>query len=184
MPFSQFLTVGRDLFAGGLVVSNSGNMSVRIKDTVWVTRRGSRMGCLHEQDIIETGLCKNSRTTPLASSELSVHRAIYQKTRALAVVHAHPPHSTALSMTEQEIIPNSANGPDVLGKVPVIGWGMETKEGMLADEIAEALKEHRVVMVHGHGSFAVGQLLEEAYNYTATLEECSKVLCLLKSLKV
>jgi len=44
------------------------------------------------------------------------------------------------------------------------------------------LSEHRAVMVHGHGSFAIGQLLEEAYNYTTALEESCQVLCLLKSL--
>jgi L-fuculose-phosphate aldolase len=39
-------------------------------------------------------------------------------------------------------------------------------------------------MVHGHGSFAIGQLLEEAYNFTTTLEESCHVICLLKSLGV
>ena len=41
----------------------------------------------------------------------------------------------------------------------------------------------RVVLVHGHGTFAIGQLLEEAHNYTATLEESCQVICLLKSLR-
>ena len=36
--------------------------------------------------------------------------------------------------------------------------------------------------MHGHGSYAVGQLLEEAYHGTAMLEESSQVTCLLKSL--
>jgi L-fuculose-phosphate aldolase len=38
-------------------------------------------------------------------------------------------------------------------------------------------------MVHGHGSFAIGQLLDEAHNYTTSLEESCQVICLLKSLK-
>jgi len=32
----------------------------------------------------------------------------------------------------------------------------------LAEEIARLLGEHRIVMVSGHGSYATGQLLEEA----------------------
>jgi L-fuculose-phosphate aldolase len=61
---------------------------------------------------------------------------------------------------------------------------VEVKPGGLADIIAQALKQHRIVMVHGHGSFAVGQLLEEAYSYTTTLEEGCRIICLLKSLQV
>jgi L-fuculose-phosphate aldolase len=61
---------------------------------------------------------------------------------------------------------------------------MEVKPGGMADIIAQALTQCRVVMVCGHGSFATGQLLEEAHGYTATLEESCRVLCLLKSLAV
>ena len=184
MILSQFQTVGHDLFTGGLVSSNSGNLSIRLGDRLIISRRGSRLGCLEEQDLIETGINKNDRATPLASTELSVHRAIYQTTPALAIVHAHPPHAIALSLTETEVIPSCAEGLAAIGRVPVLGWNMEVKAGGLADIISEALIQHRIVMVHGHGSFATGQLLEEAYNYTATLEENCRVSCLLKSLGV
>ena len=184
MILSQFQTVGHDLFIRGLVSSNSGNLSIRLGDRIIITRRGSSLGCLQECDLIETGISKNDRATPLASIELPVHREIYQQTSALAIVHAHPPHAVALSLTETEIIPNDAEGISMLGSVPVLGWHMEVKPGGLADIIARALKQHRIVMVHGHGSFAIGQLLEEAHNYTTTLEESCQVICLLKSLKV
>jgi len=46
------------------------------------------------------------------------------------------------------------------------------------------LKEHRVVLVRGHGSFAASQLLEEAYYYTTVLEQSCRLLYLLKALRV
>jgi len=183
MILSQFQSVGRDLFTRGLVSSNSGNLSIRLGERIIITRRGSRLGCLEENDLIETGINKNDRATPLASIELPVHRAIYQQTSASAIVHAHPSHSVALSLTESEIVPSDAEAFSVIGQVPVLGWHMEVKPGGLADIIAEALEQHRVVMVHGHGSFATGQLLEEAYNCTAALEESCRVICLLRSLQ-
>jgi len=61
---------------------------------------------------------------------------------------------------------------------------VEVKPGSLSGEIAQALKEQRLVMVHGHGSFAIGQLLGEAYNLTTILEESCRILCLLRSLQV
>ena len=44
---------------------------------------------LKDEDIIEVALEGDSNKE--ASMELPVHRAIYQKTKALAIVHAHPP---------------------------------------------------------------------------------------------
>jgi L-fuculose-phosphate aldolase len=120
----------------------------------------------------------------MASVELPVHRAIYQNTQAKAIVHAHPPHATALSMSEREITSPQMEDLCALGCVPVVGWDQEVKPGGLADIIAEVLKGHRVVMVHGHGSFAVGQLLDEAYNCTSGLEEACEILCLMKQMNV
>ncbi len=182
MILSQFQNIGHNLSVGGLVPSTSGNLSIRLGDRIIITRRGSQMGCLQEHDLIETGLTRNDRHTPLASTELAVHRTIYLNTPALAIVHAHPPHAIALSLVAREIVPGCMEGQKMLGTVPVLGWNTDVKAGGLADDIARELKERRVLMVHGHGSFATGQLLEEAYNYTATLEANCQVICLLKSL--
>jgi L-fuculose-phosphate aldolase len=183
MILSQFQSVGHELFVQGLVSGASGNLSIRLGDRLIITRRGSRLGCLQENDLIETGINRNDRSTPLASNELKVHRAIYQQTSALAVVHAHPPHAVALSLTDTDIDPNDTEGRFMLGLVPVLGWHMKVTPGGLADIIAGALKQKRIVVVHGHGSFAVGQLLEEAYSCTTALEESSQVICLLRSLQ-
>jgi len=184
MILAQFQAVGRDLFTKGLVSSTSGNLSIRLGERIIITRRNCGLGSLQEHDLVETGLSKNDRNTPMASIELPVHRAIYQATPAQAIVHAHPPHAVALSLTDTEIVPLDSEGLPVLGRVPVLGWRMQVKAGGLADVIAQALTEQRLVVVHGHGSFAIGQLLEEAHNLTQTLEESCQVICLLKSLQV
>ena len=181
---SQFHTFGHDLFTRGLISSHTGNLSIRLGERIIITRRDSKLGCLDEHDLIETGISRNDRATPLASTELSVHRAIYQETSASAIVHAHSPHAVALSLVETEIVPSRAEGLSVVGQVPVLGWHMELGEGELADIIAQALQQHRIIMVHGHGSFAIGQLLEEAHNYTAILEESCRVICLLRTLQI
>lgn len=54
---------------------------------------------------------------------------------------------------------------------------------MLADEIAGALKTHSLVVVRGHGSFAIGQTLAEACKITLKFEaECQR-LCRTRGLK-
>ncbi len=184
MIVTQFQIVGRDLFARGLVSSHAGSLSIRLGDRIIITRRGSMMNCLQDSDLIETGVSRNNRFTPLASPELPVHRSIYKQTQALAIVHAHPPHSTALSIIGSEIAPINTEYQCILGKVPVVGFKPESNVKDLASEIAGALKaQQRIVMVRGHGSFAIGQLLEEAYSFTSVLEESSHVIWLLKSLQ-
>jgi len=184
MLLAQFQAVGHDLFIQGLVASNSGNISVRMGDRIIITRRGSQLGSLQENDLIETGISKNDRATPLASIELPVHRAIYQTTSATAIVHAHPTHAVALSLTDAEIVPSDAEGSSFIGPVPILGRDMEVKPGGLSEIIAQALGQCRIVLVCGHGTFASSQLLEEALNCTALFEESCRVICLLRSLQV
>lgn len=179
---SQFQRVGSDLFTRGLVASNVGNLSVRLGDRILITRRNCQLGSLEEHDLVETGIEKNDRATPMASADLGVHRAIYRLTSAQAIVHAHPPHAIALSIALAEITANRAEGLATVGDVPVVGNGGRAQAADFIDEISSTLKDHRAVMLHGHGSYAVGQLLEEAYHGTAMLEESSQVTCLLKSL--
>lgn len=183
MILAQFQTVGRDLFARGLVSSHSGNLSIRLGDQIIITRREAMLNCLEENDLIETGIDRNSRATPLAAIDLPIHREIYKKTQALAIVHAHPPHAVALSTTDRAIVP-AVEDFTRIGKVPVVGGGDELKRRSLADIVARALKNHRILMVYNHGSFATGQLLEEAFNITTALEQSSQVLCLMRSFQV
>ncbi len=149
-----------------------------------ITHRGSLLGFIQEGDLVETGISKNNRATPLASKELEVHRCIYKNTSALAVVHAHPPYAVALSFAEKEIVPRDLEGQVLLSKVPILSVEKVTKPEELADEIARLMGEHRVVLVRGHGTFAASQLLEEAYYYTVVLEQSCRLLYLLKALHV
>ncbi|MBE0431368.1 MAG: aldolase [Dehalococcoidia bacterium] len=181
---SQFQSVGQGLFSQGLVSAQGGNLSVKLGEHLVITHRGSALGSIQEGDLIETGINKNNRATPLASQELGVHRCIYKTTSALAVVHAHPPYAVALSFTEDEIVPRDIEGRALLARVPVLSAEMVDKLEGLADEIARLAVQHRVILVRGHGSFAVSQLLEEAYYYTVVLEQSCRLLYLLKALQV
>ena len=183
MGLAQFQVTGSALFMQGLVTSNLGNLSVRMGDRIIITRRGSSLSHLEEQDLIETGIFKNDRSTPLASAELPVHRAIYRQIPASAIVHAHLPHATALSLVLDEIVPSDEDSLKLIGRVPVLGFQREIDHATFADEIARSLVEHKVVMVCGHGSYARGQLLEEALDYTTALESSARINVLLNSLQ-
>jgi L-fuculose-phosphate aldolase len=173
--FTAFRDIGRDLFLRGMVSSHAGNLSVRAGATIWITRTGAMLGRIFEGDVIEVDLVGPDPTDSRASSELAVHRAIYGMTGAGAVIHAHPPYATLLSMLHDELEPVDLEGYHVLGRVRVVNIGVTAAAGApeSAEAVSEALKGQRIVLAKGHGSFARGETLEAAYMATSSLEASS-----------
>jgi L-fuculose-phosphate aldolase len=172
----QFQSIGRDLFVAGLVSSHGGNMSVRQGDRILITRRGSMLAQLAERDIIDIGLEENDANVTLASTEIVVHRAIYQQTSALAIVHTHPPYAIAQSLVKDEIVPVDSEGSYLLHKVPVVEAQLTAGSAEVAELLPRWLKEYDLVMLRGHGPFAIGHLLEEAYQLTSVLEMACRIM--------
>ena len=172
----QFQRIGHDLFVAGLISSHGGNMSVRMGDRILITRRGSMLAHLEERDVIDIGLDENDANVTLASTEIGVHRTIYQGTSALAVVHTHPPYAIARSLTCDEIVPIDSEGSYLLHKVPVVACELTAGSTEVAELLPTWLKEYDIVMLRGHGPFAIGHLLEEAYQITSVLEMACRIL--------
>ena len=172
----QFRRIGRDLFVAGLVSSHGGNMSVRQGDRILITRRGSMLAQLEERDVVDIGLEENDANVTLASTEIVVHRAIYQATSALAIVHTHPPYAIAQSLVKDEIVPVDSEGSYLLHKVPVVAAQLTAGSTEVAQLLPRWLKEYDLVMLRGHGPFAIGHLLEEAYQLTSVLEMACRIL--------
>lgn len=174
----MFKQVGRELFLAGLITSHGGNMSVRAGDRIFITRRGSMLANLEDKDIVETGLEEGDTGDGLASRELVVHRAIYRLTPSLAVVHAHPRYSIVLSLSRDEILPVDSEGSYLLERVPVVTAQQTIGSAEVARLVPPALQLSKIVMLRGHGSFAAGQSLEDAYQWTSSLEASSQILYL------
>jgi L-fuculose-phosphate aldolase len=168
--YDQIKQIGRDLFLQNAVSSHGGNISVRIGDRILITRRGSMIHNLTDNDIIETSMYEEDSAMVLASTELKVHREIYKQTTAMAIVHAHPVNAIAVSLAKDEIIPIDSEGSYLLHKVPVIATEHTVGSEEAMQIVPEKLKEYKIVMMRGHGSFAIGQMLEEAYQWTSALE--------------
>lgn len=171
--FEQFKEIGRDIFLRGLISSHAGNMSTRVVNRLYITRKASMLGKLRQQDVIELELGEDNNDVPFASSELIVHTAIYQKTNALSIVHAHPPYATLLSMLQDEIVPVDVEGKYMFTKIPVVTPLKAIGSDESARLVSAELQNFKVVLVRGHGSFARGDTLEEAFMYTSSLESSS-----------
>jgi L-fuculose-phosphate aldolase len=166
---------GRDLFLIGINASHSGNISVRVGEKIYITRTGCMLGDIQPGDICEDYI--ESSHIGIASREIIVHRNIYKKTNAKAIIHCHPPYTITLSITEKEIIPIDSEGNLFLNKVPIL----ETKQTIGSEEVAEKIPGYinetgKIAVLKYHGSFSIGENLEEAFLWTTSLEKSAQVI--------
>lgn len=174
--YEEFRYIGRDIYVGQLTSSHGGNMSVRVGDRIIIKRRGAQLGRLKREDFVETRLNGRDSGIARASTELIVHRAIYQKTSALAVIHSHPRTAIALSLSREAIIPIDVEGSYLLHKVPVVASEHSSGSPEMAELISDTLRGYKIIMLRGHGCFSKGQTLEEAYHWISALEEASDII--------
>ncbi len=171
-----FGRIGRRLFEEHLVGGNFGNMSVREGDDGFLVKK--------------TGAYLDSPGDPVfvpfegevpkeASSEYRVHRAVYAKTPYRAIVHAHPPYAVAASLVVDEIRPLDSEGVMFCPLIP-IATGAPGTQG-LADAVSEMMRHHKLVIARGHGTFAAGATLDEAFLLTSLAEHACRVIAFRKS---
>ena len=93
---------GKVLYDQGYVVSNDGNISVRIsEDCIVVTPRGVSKGSMNVDDMVVMDLDGNVISQGLRgpSSEVKMHLRVYREDSSVnAVVHAHPIYATSFAI--------------------------------------------------------------------------------------
>jgi L-fuculose-phosphate aldolase len=162
--YDQFQETGNDLLRLRLTTSHGGNMSVRYQGKIVVTAHFAMLGRLAPADLIEVPLREDpDNITNVASNDVALHQLIYKFTPAAAVIHAHPPHAIAMSLTNEMIAPQDLEGSVFLREIPVV------TSAQAASRIPQLLQAHVAVIVKGHGCYVVGRTLNEALAYTSAL---------------
>ncbi|MEU2425775.1 class II aldolase/adducin family protein [Streptomyces sp. NPDC007851] len=166
----ELVGTARRTVADGLVVGTSGNVSVRVGDTVLVTPSGVPYDRLTPEDV--TGVDLDGRQvlgTFAPTSELPMHLAIYRSTGAGAVVHTHAVHATAVSTLVPELPAIHYMSGALGGAVRVAPYATYGTEE-LAGNMLRALAGRSGCLLRNHGAITYGSTLSEAYDRTAQLE--------------
>ncbi|MBZ3936320.1 aldolase [Methanimicrococcus blatticola] len=191
--WQKISATGKKVVQSGLVEANFGNISVRSAsgNSFIITKTGAALDEIGVNSVIEVPIYNGEEDTlteagvlaaieKAASSETPVHRRIYSETKAKVILHAHCPYSVVMSILEHEagnetIVPIDSEGKLFLKEIPIIEGGIGSDE--LAKNAAAAFKDGKTksVVVLGHGTIAIGETLEEAYNITAQLEHAAKI---------
>ena len=109
-----------------------------------------------------------------------VHREIYRLTPHTAIVHAHPPAAVAASLVLDEIVSEDSEGELLCPVIPVVAGAPGSQE--IADNVARTLARSKLVIARGHGTFAAGKSLDEAYLLTSLAEHSCRILSMKSSL--
>ena len=170
----------------------SGNVSVRaIRENVegfFLTPSGKRYEDLIPEDIVFLSLkeeydnLKLFNTSLNPSSEWRFHQDIYRKKiEAKAIVHAHSPHATAVSVHGKSIpafhyMVALAGGDDIkCADYATFG----TTE--LSKNILTALEKRKACLMSNHGQVAFGTNLKQAFELAQEVENiCHQYIIALK----
>ncbi|MER6133288.1 class II aldolase/adducin family protein [Streptomyces sp. NPDC001815] len=173
--WGELVATARRTVAEGLVVGTSGNVSVRVGDTVLVTPTGVPYDRLTPEDVCGVSLDGRQvlgRLVP--TSETPMHLAVYRATDARAVVHTHAVHATAVSTLVGELPLVHYMAADLGGPVRVAPYATYGTE-KLAENMLGALRDRTACLLQNHGTLAHGATLAQAYDRTAQLEWMCRV---------
>lgn len=172
----QMIFTGRVLHELGLVSSHGGNLSMRDKDSLYITKTGRMVGFLKDRDIIRLPIYQEDERDDRASIELIVHRYIYRENPSInAIVHAHPIFATTIGYFLDHFNPIDIEGKLFLNSVPVVAVSKPSASKELALTLATVFKNYNTAIVRSHGSFCIGKTIDEALKYTSTLENSSQI---------
>lgn len=182
MSKAQLVRIGKKLGVKGLLEGASGNISFREGNNVTITRKGTILDELNEDQFITVNLNKGDGEVRMeASSDYIIHEAIYRTTDFKAVVHCHGVYNVVISLVDDEITPPDFEGKLFLGDVPVVE--MDSHDRGNAESIAQIIKKNNVAVVRGHGIYSADYTLSGALNRIEYVEHSCEVLYMLRLLK-
>ncbi|MDD5477388.1 MAG: class II aldolase/adducin family protein [Candidatus Omnitrophica bacterium] len=170
----EIIQVGKRLYAAGLAVAKSGNLSARLdSENILITATGTALGQLKESDIVKVNLIAGkSAPGPNPSSELPLHGLVYKNFPVKVVIHCHPPLINGYFTVAKALKAMSFETKFYLGDIPVIP--QETPTVTDPAPVIAALKTNDLVILKNHGTVAIADNFEEALNITEALEEAVK----------
>jgi ribulose-5-phosphate 4-epimerase/fuculose-1-phosphate aldolase len=184
-PILEQLCDSANVFsARGLAFGSTGNLSVRIGDSIWITPTGQPLRGLTPATLAEITLDGTALNSNRPSKEFPFHTGLYRaRPEARAIVHLHSTYSVALSCMDA---PLAAMTPYFFMRVAPLGIVPYHRPGSkaLADAVAEAARGHHCLLLRNHGLVTSGETWNEAVDRAEELEETARLHFLLRGEKI
>ena len=174
----QVVTVARRMNGTGLNQGTSGNLSVRIEGGLLVTPSSLPYEQMEADDLVALDLSgqplRERQRRP--SSEWRLHADVLScRPEAMAVLHCHPIHATALACHDRGIpafhYMVAVAGGDEIRCASYATFG--TKE--LSDNVVSALGQRTACLLARHGMVTLGKDLESALRVAVEVETLARM---------
>lgn len=172
--------VGKLLYDRGYVAANDGNISVRVGEGhLLITPSGVSKGRMTPDMLLVTdldGTVIEGNRHP--SSEGKMHLEVYRgRPDVNAVVHAHPPVSTAFAVCRRGLeTPYLSELVAGLGQVPCTPSFAMLSTEEVPQSVRPYLADHNALLLANHGALAWGGDLWEAFDRLETVEHTAKIV--------
>ena len=175
---NEVIRVGKHLYAQGLAVAKSGNISAKLdQENILITASQSFLGSLDSEDIVKVNLeSKKSESTRNPSSELPLHSLVYKNFPSKVVIHCHPPLVNGYFAVSSNLKALTFETKFYLGEVPIIS--QDTPTVTRPDQVAKALKTNNLVVLKNHGVVAISGNFDQALSLVEALEEAVRTAAL------
>ncbi len=165
------LATVRAMGTARLNTGTAGNASVRLADGMLITPSGVAPEACTAADMVIMRADGRTEGRLAPSSEWRLHADVYaQRPEAGAIVHAHPPFSTALACQRLEIPPFhymiARFGGNTVRCARYATFGTQA----LSDHVAEALEGRKACLMANHGMLVFGRDLPNALALAVELE--------------
>ena len=161
--------------------SHSGNGSFRWHDEIWITPTGCCADTIQINDLVKCDIDGNMEDG--ASLDAALHIQVYQQNiHARAMFHSHGPHAIAITLDKADFVPVDFEGQHYFPLVPVLSIPYENYVELSPAVVAEALSNHKVAIVSGHGVYACADSINLAYKWSCSVELSAKIAWLEKQL--
>lgn len=180
----DLVAAGRQLTALGLSPGSSGNLSVRVGDTIVMSPTGSDLASLHVQQLSVVDFEGKLLSGPRASKEYPFHRAMYRRNvETRAIVHLHSTYAAGVSCLEpwstmSALPPVTPYFVMRVGQTPLIPYAAPGDSSQ-AGIIENLGFPFGAVLLQNHGSITSGLTMAAAVDAAIELEEACKLLLLL-----
>lgn len=167
------------LAAAGLIAASDGNVSCRLDPGIYlITPSGLPKAEVKPKDLLvidAAGSVLSGNGTP--SSEWRMHLLVYEKRADVdAVVHAHPPLLTAMTLAG---VPFSSEVfPEVwvtVGPVPTAPYATPSTD-QVPRSLMPFVENHHAVLLARHGSLTMGRDVRQAYYRLEKMEHAARSL--------
>jgi len=172
---------GKLTVSSRLVDSNFGNISYRLGDTLYISRRG---GALDELagGIVPVSLRQGAPVPETVSTEFPAHRQVLTRTENRAVLHGHPKFTVILSMVCdrpqcecRDRCQTACPYERSVAGIPIVPGEAGDGPCGLSHTVPPAMRDGNAAIVYGHGIFTAGCLdYNEAFRRLVETEKACR----------